>query len=452
VQGNSANGIALSSVTTTTVGGSQNTVPNGIWQNHMNGVLVGTGAASITIQGNGIGIGFLSDGTPANLGNVMDAVSISASGNLVGGATADLGNNIAFNGGDGVAVMSGNANGILSNVISVSTTSDLPIHLSPGTNDGIVPPTISAATVSAAPSSSAAGVSVKRSDVTTQSSTIMVISFAFSSSPHQTFNMQFYVPQICNCTNCFADVGIYSTQVTTDAGGNAPSPISIALTAQPAPNSFVNATATNVNDSTSQFAECVQVGSSSACDYQLSSSSGNVSAAGGASSFGVMTQSTCAYSAADPDSFVHITSGAGIGNGTVSFTVDANASTSSRQSTITVAPGVAFTVNQDGVGPDFIISLASSSVSGSPGQVVPVTVNIERSGGFTGPVTITPPAKSNGIKPKPNTSKKLKNPNSSYSLNMKITSTAVPGTYQFTFTGTNSTLGTRTAILSVTVN
>jgi hypothetical protein len=242
--------------------------------------------------------------------------------------------------------------------------------------------------------------------------------------------------------------------VTTDSTGKAPSPLSITLSVTPASNSFVNATATDPADSTSEFSECVALGTQSACEYQLSPSSASFGPSGGTGSFTVTTSASCGFTPTDPDSFVQITSGGGLGTGAVDFTVDSNSSTSSRQSTITVAPGVVFTINQSGAGPDFSISFASSTVTGSPGQLVPVTIDVTRSGGFTGAVTITPPTKADGIKPKPAATATVKPTKTSYTLNMKITSSAVAGTYQFVFTGTGTISGqsvNQTATLNVAV-
>jgi hypothetical protein len=456
IQGNGGNGLSISAQTST-IGGAQGAnLGNGLWQNSQNGLVIGSGATAIHVQGNGIGVAF-ADGTPEPFPNTLDGVSISAQKNLIGGVQVSLGNDIAFNGGDGVAVVSGTRNGILSNVIAANSPG-IPIHLFPGTNNNAHPPVISHAAVTAAASPSIvasssvlAGSSQSAAGVQA-SSPVMVISFAFKSAPNARFNMQFYVPQICNCTNCFTSVGIYSKQVTTDASGKAPSPISIALTAVPAPGSFINATATGSADSTSEFSECVEVGSVSACEYTLSAASEEISSSGGSGSFGVTTSSTCSYSPSDPDPWIHITSGTGVGNATVSFNVDANPGTSSRTSTITVISGVTFTVIEDGVGPDFSLTLSPETVSGNPGTVVPLTITVNRSGGFTGAVTVTPPAKADGVRPKPGTSTKLPGTSTSYTLNIKITSSAVPGTYQFTFSATGAGLtGTRTANLSVTV-
>ena len=452
IQGNKLNGLSITHATSTTIGGAQAAnLGNGMWQNSQNGVLIGVGATGIQLQGNGIGVAF-SGSTPEPFPNALDGVIIRAHSNLIGGQQVSLGNAIGFNGRDGVAVASGNGNAILSNVIAANSP-HLPIRLSPGTNNNARPPTISsAAVVTAAPGSEAPDSGADSIGGQTVPTVAMVISFAFKSTPNHKFNMQFYVPQICSCTNCFTNVGIYSTQVTTDASGNAPSPVTIQLTSEPASGSFINATATDAGNNTSEFSECVQVGTESACAYQLSATSQQFSSSAGSGSFGVTTSSVCSYLPSDSDPWVHITSGAATGSGTVSFTVGANSATSSRQSLITVAPGVSFTVVQDGVGPDFSINVTPSSISSSPGTVVPITVSVDRTNGFTGDIVITPPAKANGIKPKPATPVKLTGSTTSFMLNMKITGTATAGTSQFTFTGTGSGLtGTRMANLTVTV-
>jgi len=91
----------------------------------------GANAKTNRVQGNLIGT--QKDGKTA-LGNKYDGVYIvqNASGNIVGGSTADLGNVIAFNGWNGVNVETGTGNAILSNAIFKNTR--LGIDLG---NDGI---------------------------------------------------------------------------------------------------------------------------------------------------------------------------------------------------------------------------------------------------------------------------------------------------------------------------
>jgi hypothetical protein len=345
VQGNRGNGITISA-SSSTIGGSEDaSLGNGLWGNTQNGLLIEPAATGIQVQGNGIGIAF-SGPSPEQVGNRSDGVAIAGQSNLIGGAEPSLGNAIAFNGGDGVTVFSGTGNTILSNVIAASSPG-IPIHLFPGSNDGIGTAVISSATVTNGSASAGTDFAGSGTDsVGAASAAAIVINFTFKSLPNQVVDLQFYVPQICDCTDCFTTVGIYFVQVTTDAEGNAPSPVTIVLNSVPAPGSYINATATDAGASTSEFSECVQVGSLSACEYQLPSATEKIGSSGGTGSFTVSTSATCSYSASDADSWVHITSGAGMGTGTVTFTVDPNTGSSSRQSSISIVPGVNFTVIQ----------------------------------------------------------------------------------------------------------
>ncbi|HEY6332777.1 MAG TPA: FG-GAP-like repeat-containing protein, partial [Blastocatellia bacterium] len=100
---------------------------------------------------------------------------------------------------------------------------------------------------------------------------------------------------------------------------------------------------------------------SAPCQYTLSASGQTFGSQGGSGSFTVTTASTCSYTPADPDSWVQITSRSGTGSGTVTFMVDSDANlAASRQSTITVAPGVEFTITQTAAPCEYTLS--------SPGQ------------------------------------------------------------------------------------
>jgi hypothetical protein len=82
------------------------------------------------------------------------------------------------------------------------------------------------------------------------------------------------------------------------------------------------------------------------CAYAVSATSTNVSASAASGSFGVTTSNGCAWAANTGSAWIH-TSSSGTGNGTVSYTVDANSSTNSRSGSITVQSHT-FTVTQDG--------------------------------------------------------------------------------------------------------
>jgi len=84
------------------------------------------------------------------------------------------------------------------------------------------------------------------------------------------------------------------------------------------------------------------------CTYAISPTSTTVVASGGSGSISVTAPSGCAWTATSNNGWITITSGAsGSGNGSVGYSVAANASSSARVGTITAA-GQTFTVNQNG--------------------------------------------------------------------------------------------------------
>ncbi|MEO8025437.1 MAG: BACON domain-containing carbohydrate-binding protein [Bryobacteraceae bacterium] len=103
------------------------------------------------------------------------------------------------------------------------------------------------------------------------------------------------------------------------------------------------------------------------CTYSLNGSSQSFAAAGGTSSIGITSQAGCGWTAASNAAWITVTGGSsGSSSGTVSFSVGANTSTSSRTGTLTVA-GKVFTVTQSGA-VSCSYSLSGSSQSfGSPG-------------------------------------------------------------------------------------
>ena len=88
------------------------------------------------------------------------------------------------------------------------------------------------------------------------------------------------------------------------------------------------------------------VAAGATCTYSLSSTSASATAAGGAGTVNVTVGSGCSWTAVSNVFWIHVTAGAsGSGNGTVGYTVDVNATASSRTGTITIG-GQTFTVNQ----------------------------------------------------------------------------------------------------------
>ena len=99
--------------------------------------------------------------------------------------------------------------------------------------------------------------------------------------------------------------------------------------------------------------------------------------------------------------------------------------------------------------PDFTIGFKSSSVSAQTGSKVAVTVLVNRIGGFSGNVTITPPAAGSGIKPKPPDPRMTSS--GSVVFKLKIGGGVAPGSYSRTFTAVDDTGKTRTATLTIAV-
>ena len=82
-----------------------------------------------------------------------------------------------------------------------------------------------------------------------------------------------------------------------------------------------------------------------ACSYTVTPGSVTISAAGGGGTLAVATQSGCAWSGSSPVNWITVT-GAGPGNGNVSYTIAANTGTVARTATLTIA-GKSVTVTQN---------------------------------------------------------------------------------------------------------
>jgi hypothetical protein len=102
------------------------------------------------------------------------------------------------------------------------------------------------------------------------------------------------------------------------------------------------------------------------------------------------------------------------------------------------------------VGPDFSLAISPAMVTGTRGSKVPVTVDIARTGGFTGSVTVTvprTPVKGFKLPPGP-----LSTTGNSVLFKFKVKASAKAGSYPFTFTGTDSTGRSRAATVNIVVN
>ncbi len=107
------------------------------------------------------------------------------------------------------------------------------------------------------------------------------------------------------------------------------------------------------------------------CSYSLSPTSASAGDTGGANSVAVTAPAGCSWTASSNDAWLTVTAGAsGSGAGTVSYSVAANSSISSRSGTMTIG-GQTFTVTQAGITCSYSLSPTSASLTaaGGPGTV-----------------------------------------------------------------------------------
>lgn len=111
------------------------------------------------------------------------------------------------------------------------------------------------------------------------------------------------------------------------------------------------------------------------CTYTIAPTSQPIAAAGGAGTpVTVTTQAGCSWAAGSNVSWISLTSSpTGSGNGSVTFTVDANTVVAERTGTLTIA-GEAFTVTQAAAPCSYTIAPTSQSIAAAGGAGNPVTV------------------------------------------------------------------------------
>ena len=111
------------------------------------------------------------------------------------------------------------------------------------------------------------------------------------------------------------------------------------------------------------------------------------------------------------------------------------------------SPPVTFTITA--AGPDFSITFDSSTATAQAGTKARVTVNITRTGGFTGNITVTPPDPQSGIKPKP--PDPVTTTGNSVVFKLKISGGTPPGSYQLLFKGKDDSGRERDVTLTLVV-
>jgi hypothetical protein len=250
-------GIGVGNAPNNTIGGTQPGAGNVIAGNLRGGVGI-TGSASMgnLVEGNRIGVDI--NGSP--LGNGADGVFLgrfitddgsqfdSPSDNTIGGTTDGTSNEIAFNAGNGVTVLSGTGNAILRNAIFAN--SRLGIDLG---DDGV---TLNGThSGSAGPNNWQAFPDLTQ---TTDAGGRQIVSGSLRSTPNTTFRIEFFANAVPDPSG-YGQGQVYLgfVTVTTDASGVAAIRFTYGLDLA---DRFVTSTATDPSGNTSEFSRAITVG------------------------------------------------------------------------------------------------------------------------------------------------------------------------------------------------
>ena len=240
-------GIATDHSSGNRIGGTLPWQRNVISGNTLNGViLLGAGSSGNVVQGNLIGLA--ADGVGA-LGNTNFGVEIDeGSGNTVGGTSSEAANKIAFNFFGGVMVTGGTstANAILGN--SIHSNSGPGIDLS---NDGVTPND---------PDDSDTGPNRLQNYpvLISVDPGSLAVTGGLSSTPTSTFHIEFFASSSCDPSG-YGEGNRFlgAIEVTTDGTGHFDFVANLSSSA--AFGEVITATATNSNNSTSEFSACLSV-------------------------------------------------------------------------------------------------------------------------------------------------------------------------------------------------
>lgn len=235
-QGNTGNGIEIVNSSNVTIGGTTSAARNIIAGNTGNGIaIIGVGSTGNLIQNAYIGTN--ATGT-VDLGNGGDGININgASNNSIGGTATGQPVTLAFNGGSGVEVLSGNGNSIRQSPIYSNDA--VGILLGSGANENIPTPVIS--------------------KVTTRASNTTVTGTLTGAKPNTQYVIEFFTNTTQGPTGQpQARTFLNTVTVTTNSSGNAD--ITFNSTTPVTTGQFVTATATEntTTRNTSALAAAVQ--------------------------------------------------------------------------------------------------------------------------------------------------------------------------------------------------
>ena len=242
--GNRYDGVEVENAPNNLIGGTTAGAGNVLSGNHSGIYIGGNGATGNLVQGNFIGTDF--SGTAA-LANVGDGIELRfTSGNSIGGAADGAANTIAFNGGDGVAVFSGVDNAILPN--SLFSKVGLGIDLIP---NGVTPN-------DAGDGDTGANNLQNFPVLTSATSGSTTVVGTLNSKANTQFRIEFYSNSACDPSGYGeGETFLGSTDVNTDGNGNASFVFN--SSASVPVGYFITATATDPNNNTSEFSQCMQV-------------------------------------------------------------------------------------------------------------------------------------------------------------------------------------------------
>jgi hypothetical protein len=210
--GNTGDGVVIDIAPNNTVGGTTSGARNTISGNRFGVFISGSGATGNKVEGNRIGT--KADGS-AGLGNDGDGVIISAgaSNNNIGGTTSGAGNAISGNGDEGVSIVEGTGNRILSNFIFSNTGLGIDFFPDGVTANDTDDPDTGANNLQNFPTITSA--------IRSNTTNFTTISGTLNSNPSQNYTVQCFVAAPDPSGNGEGQIPAGAdTTVTTDAGGD----------------------------------------------------------------------------------------------------------------------------------------------------------------------------------------------------------------------------------------
>lgn len=257
--GNYSNGIVVDGAVDTVIGGTAASDANIIGDNGNYGILIYTPTTAGTqIKGNYIGV---ARNGMTSIPNFFDGIRAVAGSGVIGGTGAGEGNLIAFNKNNGIlltSTLTSTASGYTIVGNSVFSNIKLGIDLDPalqGDGDGVT--ANDAGDADSGPNTLQNYPTLK---TVTSDSNQTLVNGSLNSTPNTQFKLDFYSEAACDATG-FGEGKTYLGQksVTTDGSGNVTFSALAFNTSVPQGHKLT-ATATNPGGSTSEFSECVTIG------------------------------------------------------------------------------------------------------------------------------------------------------------------------------------------------